>query len=278
MNEEYKRVSRARSKENGIVFYSNEDPWMCYETVVDNCGKIQSAVVPSAISESNEFCGVSISKKVKTDKLCLLVKIVFLVLAIISLVVTNKFSIVLALVYFSVFGVSNLINFAETVREIKLGESKSLGRFHSAEHMAAIAYEKYQRIPTMKELKSASRFEKYCGSKVIINKLLMETLFALTMATSDFVPTQTYLLIVAIDVVILIFQNKFNFLRFLQILLTNKPTEKELEVALEGIKFFDKTESEIRANDVSSYAVKCPTGILFVTISSDDFEGGEDTD
>ena len=39
------------------------------------------------------------------------------------------------------------------------------------------------------------------------------------------------------------------WLRFLQILITTPPTNSEIEVAVEGIKFFEKMEEKISSNE-----------------------------
>ena len=43
--EEKKEIFRARSKENGIVIYSNKNPLLCYEAYIDEKGEIHTSPI-----------------------------------------------------------------------------------------------------------------------------------------------------------------------------------------------------------------------------------------
>ncbi len=244
--EEKKKISCARSKENGIVFYSNKVPVLCYEAYLDKKGEIQTRLLPSKISEWKDYCGMFITVSDEHRKnfiKCL--KGILLVFAILSIIATKNFSIALGLVYFSFLAVEDVVDFGIAAFEIKRGSLKSTGRFHSAEHMAIAAYKKYQRVPTMEEVKKSSRLDKECGSRIIIDPIMLLILLVMIMCSCAYISLFAYFALAAIFIVFVIIEKRYNFFRVFQVLVTNKPTDKELEVALAGIKMFEEMETQL---------------------------------
>ena len=52
-------------------------------------------------------------------------------------------------------------------------KNKNMRKFHAAEHMALSAYERYQRIPTVEEVKQEERFSPICGSNILSENALL---------------------------------------------------------------------------------------------------------
>lgn len=270
--EEKKKISCARSKENGIVFYSNKIPALCYEAYLDDNGEIQTRLLPSMLSEWKDYCGMFITVSDERRKSFITyLKGILLVLAILSIIVTKNFSIALGLIYFSLLAVKDIVDFGIVAFEIKRGNLKSTGIFHSAEHMVIAAYRRYQRVPTMEEVKKSSRFDKECGSRIIIDPIMFLILLTIIMGSCAYIPFFVYFALAAMLIVFIIMEKKHNFLRVFQFLVTNKPTDNELEVALAGIKMFEEMEEQLPNMGM-------PMGMVIMEFHCSDDEHNAETD
>lgn len=254
---EKKQVFKARSKEDGIVFRSNKIPALSYEVSINPKGKIETQMLPTAVSHIKEMevlTNEELNKKRKVELGC---KIAIWILAILSIYISKQVSIAFALIYFSITALRDLLEFCQLSFNLKLGKNKSTARFHAAEHKAVNAYKKKQGIPSMEEVKKASRFDKICGSRKYIDKILFFLLVSIVIALSAFVKIYVHTILVIFVLLTFLLEKKYGMFRFLQILVMNKPTDKELEVALAGIKFFDKMEDDIPEDE-------CCQGIIIM--------------
>lgn len=260
--EDKKKILHARSKEDGIVFYSNKVPVMCYEATLDDEGEIYVRPQPRSWWEEEDYCGMFVPDiRGLQKKLSKYLKIALFILAILSIVITKNVIIAFGLTYFSLLAAEELVELGILAYEIKFGSLKQTGRFHSAEHMAIAAYTKHQRIPTMEEIKEASHFDKECHGKIIIRQVVFVLLLTLIICFYAYLPLFVYFGLIGILLILAVIERKYNFLRVFQVLLTNKPTDKELEVALAGIELFDKLEAKIPEEDI-------PIGMIIVEICS----------
>lgn len=240
-----KTILEARSKRNGIVFYSNKNPFICYEVYIDEKGEIQKEQISRGLSEikDEDLRNAEYSKKMKiTEKR---IKIAMAILGIISMILTKRVNIAFGIMYFSIIALKDLLYFTDSAYQLKCGRMQDLARFHSAEHMVSNAYTKVQRVPTIEEIKKASRFDRYCSSRIYINKILIFGMLSIVICLSGFIPMHIYLMLVAALFIFTIIQQKYNVFRFLQIFCTKKPTDREIEVAQEGIKFFEEMEEKM---------------------------------
>ena len=124
----------------------------------------------------------------------------------------------------------------------RICQSEDIAAFHSAEHMAINAYEKLQRVPTLEEIKNFSRFSRYCGSRFIFSRICSFLMLCFSIAFLSMKYNLLYLISIGIIIVFLIASTKYGLLNFLQIFVTNKPSDKELTVAIEGLKRFEIME------------------------------------
>ena len=171
--EEKKEIFRARSKENGIVIYSNKNPLLCYEAYIDEKGEIHTSPIISVMSELKDFSGTLIATDVKRQiKLTSYLRIALCILSILSIVITQKITIAIGMMYFAICASREVVNLVTFIYDVKIGSRQALGRFHAAEHQALIAYKRYQRIPTMEEVRKETRFDQDCGSRLIIDKVM----------------------------------------------------------------------------------------------------------
>lgn len=127
----------------------------------------------------------------------------------------------------------------------KKGKERAHARYHAAEHMVINAYYKLQRVPTIEETKESSRFSKICGSREIICRIWTYSLASLEMA---FIASKSAIVYFVIFIGTIYFSNlakRKGWLRFLQIFITTSPSDEEIEVAVEGIKYFEKMEEQL---------------------------------
>ena len=65
-----KTILEARSKRNGIVFYSNKNPFICYEVYINEKGEIQKEQIPRGLSEikDEDLSEAKYSEKMKVTE------------------------------------------------------------------------------------------------------------------------------------------------------------------------------------------------------------------
>ena len=134
-------------------------------------------------------------------------------------------------------------------------EEKKLARYHSAEHMVLNAYHKLGKVPSLEEIKTFSRFSKYCGCRVLTSKIIEDiptTLAIAFYAEIHFIP---YILICIFSYIIGRKLLKKDFIKVEQILFTEPPTDLELEVAIKGLETLLKEEEKIKEMMSITYVV-----------------------
>lgn len=231
----------ARSKRNGIVFYSKTLDKLGLEAYYDENGKIQTRNIHTSANDFDDFLEMLYCEKKISNKIIYVINVFIFLLGAILFILLKNYGFFGAAILFVTFSekIFNFINFSISVKS-KNSEDYSLGKFHSAEHMVCKAYEKLKRIPTLDEAKKYSRFHKRCGSKITISNFFF--IIALTCCFPFLFLSAKYLILLVIVALIFYANNNFNILRVLQILITNKATEKELLLAIEGIKAFEIME------------------------------------
>lgn len=231
----------ARSKKNGIVFYSNTNPLIGSETTRDESGEIRTRAVYLPFCEFKDNIGMIREKGKFFDKKAVLI---FDVLLVTVCMLTGNIWFLLAAAYFSItisFDFFELINYIYQMKS-KKGTMQSVAKYHAAEHMVINSYEKLKRIPTFEEVKKASRFSKTCGSRLLINKVVIYLLVSLSMAFVADWNIYLYLLLCVLIPITGIFADKNGWLRFLQVFVTAKPSDEHIELAIEGIKRYEEME------------------------------------
>lgn len=243
--DEKKQTIHARSKENGVVFYSNKFLGLCYEAYTAEDGAVQTGFYPSIINNHTfeNYGGMLLPKDVcKGEKHLLPIKVLISIIGLISILLTHQISIAFALIYFWILVMKDADKLLATSWQIKCGKLKNLGRFHAAKHQVINAYEKLGRIPTINEVKKSSMLSKKCPIESTISQVLHFILLCIVIATCGFTELYVYMSLFALLVLSIILENKFNYLRLMQMIVLNKPTEMELKVVLEGLKYFEHME------------------------------------
>lgn len=253
-----KHILTARSKSDGIVFYSKTVHGLGLEAFYDEDGKIQTRKIPTQLDEFSDFLGTICDTENEkfSEKHILIIDFIVLTLGITLGILLKNFGIFLAALYF--FGNSkSFFNVVNLTYSMKFTKSKNYytGKFHSAEHMVCNAYEKLKRIPNLEEVKRFSRFHKRCGSCSALSNFFFITSFTFCVLFLFELPF--YVFIISSILIIFIVDIKLRWLRFMQILVTNKPSEKELVLAIEGLEAFEKME-ELAKEDLDLIILEPP--------------------
>lgn len=239
----------ARSKKDGIVFYSKTVYGLGLEAFYDDEEQIQFKTIYTELDEFNDYLGMMYfnnSKRFTNKHIITLTGLMF-ILSIILTSLFDNFGFFSSAIIFAMMS-DKIFNFINTSYSIKSKKEKyyALGLFHAAEHMACNAYEKLQRIPTLKEAQSFSRFHQRCGSKSTITNFFF-IITAILFFPLLFLTPQN-LIILLLLILLYILNQRFNVLRFLQILIINKATERELFLAIKGLEEYEKMETLAKDN------------------------------
>lgn len=242
-------VNYARSKKNGIVFQSTVFPMINVEAIRDESGQIRVIVIPGIISELFDFLGTLQEEDNQGQNFKRRIIIADLILIVLSFF-TKNVGLIIAAIYFSLLVSQNFFSFAKVSYEMKSwhGKERSTARYHSAEHMVLNAYRDLKRVPTLEEIKRYSRFSEYCGSRIIIGKIVPYGSLCILLAFSSFIPWPIYFILCFMVSFLVAVANKKGWLKFFQIFITSKPTDAELEVAIEGLKYLQKLDESLESD------------------------------
>ncbi len=218
-----KIIKEAVSKPDGIIFYSNNYPLVGVMSFQDKSGKVQTKKV-IRIEQSNRIT-------LREKQIKLLLEVMLIVIGAIT-----NIGCFMASIYF--------VLFVSTHLTIVLKNDKATGKYHAAEHKAIAAYEKYQRVPNLEEVRTFSRFSPKCGSRFILNGLAKRICFTIDIYVIFQNIIMGIFLLLIIEMIMYI-AKKTGCYKYLQIFVTSKPTDKELEVAIAGLQQFEVMEQEL---------------------------------
>lgn len=240
-----KFVKKARAKEDGIVFYSNVISLIGYYTFRDSNGEIRWTTI---LTNEDELEKIIEDRENRLNKWIII--ILDAILVGIVAIFKNLF-VILGALHFSIFTSRYFFNLINEIYKNKFGEGrfKSKARYHAAEHMVINAYEKLQRIPTIQEARTFSRFYKRCGSNEIIFRTIYYMVLTICFVLIGFLNGWICILIMTISSILIIIADFKKWFRFFQVFFTNVPSDDELEVAIEGLKNSERMEEEISNPD-----------------------------
>lgn len=134
-------------------------------------------------------------------------------------------------------------------------DEKKVARYHSAEHMVLNAYRKLGKVPSLDEIKTFSRFSKYCGSRVLMSKIIAYIPTSLAIAFGDEIHFSAYISIFIISYIMSRKLLKKDFIKVEQILFTEPPTDIELKVAIRGLETLLSEEEKVKEMMSITYVV-----------------------
>ena len=256
-----KIVKHALSLDNGIILYSNIFPILGVKTYYDENDNIR-------YEYTRGYPDNFIFKAVESDNKIRIWAMIFnLALIVFSLfyIDIGKYALVASFYAFIIsHAISDYIAIILWILRHKImkKEGYSLSKFHAAEHMVINAYEKKQGIPTYEEIKKSSRITNDCGSMETFNQIFSKTLFTvLTYLTVEacikfadwFIKTQVdrgplfYIdLVILILSIIIINAYIYILINLIQILVTSKPTDRELRLAEKAINKYEAVERYVK--------------------------------
>lgn len=243
------KIKKARSRKDGIVFYSSGIPLIMVKSTVNEKGEIRTRVIDQITEREEDLKEQEGNKRKNMLIKAYLTDLIILTIMILLKVDTRLFT---GMVTFSIVGTHYLCPVLYNIYNIKY-KYKSLGRFHSAEHMVINAYTNLGRIPTWEELKKSSRFSNHCGSNKANGLIITVTFLSFAGPFLIKMGVVKYLIIMTLIPIIIAVLSYVGAINILQVFVTNKPTDIELRVALEGLKKYDDLERQIQ--DISDIEV-----------------------
>ena len=237
------KIQKTHSRQDGIVFYSGRIPGTAVLSNVMHDGSIRAMPLTVAAEDyENGRFGDDPLKDFDVSKRTLI--IIDILLIVVSILTKNTWYIFGA-IYFAMFASADLIQLFVWIATIKFGKSKSLGRFEAASNMVTNAYNDLKRVPTLEEVRKYSRFSKISPYQKILDANLLILLVLLDILFIGPINVFYYFIfMLGVMVICLLTINGFK-LWFLQIFFTNKPTDLELKVAIQGLRELEHFETSI---------------------------------
>ena len=222
-------IEEAQSMKNGIVFYSMRNEGMRIVTTIDKSNCINTKIVTQK-DLKEEF-------NIKQFMVYWLVEMIPTTI-IITFLIMDK--------YFSAEWKTSLCILYPAIMELweffvwrPEEESK---RFHAAEHMVINAYADLDRIPDIVEIRQYSRFHNQCGTNITTRRVIYILLFWIMLFTPITILGAIILFLLGRKIIKWLFSK--GYLNFLQRFTTSEPTDKELMVAIEGMRAFIEYEQQ----------------------------------
>ena len=240
MTMQIKEIQFAKATQNGVIYYSNEKPFLrAYETTINQNGEIETLE-----RESNPFCytGNFVETEEIEEKFSYLGVLLFDAFLIILFTFLKNEQFFISACIFAL-GVSlRFFRFTNILYQMKTNY-QSTARFFAASNMVRNAYVKLQKVPTIEEAKKCSKISKSCTIAFSLSRLIsnITILIVITLLSSESFVIYT-LLAIGVPVILTLLAN-WGVFDFVQLLFASKPTDKELEVAIEAVKAFEKMEN-----------------------------------
>lgn len=229
------KIGLARSMDNGIEFFSVRHEGYMASSKIDELGNIKTEWTTT---KKDEWTTTKKDEKNKVD-IRVPVYAVILTIPLCFCLIIGEHMLAFRL-FFIQYAFIKLTHFFKT-RVICRKKRKDISRFHSAEHMVVNAYEKLNRVPTLKEIRNYSKFHNHCGTNETTEQVLKCILIVLCSFFSDSLDMLGGICAVNFIVPILL---ECGFLNFLQRYTTMEPTDKELLVAIAGMNVWVENEKK----------------------------------
>lgn len=236
------KIREARSIKNGIIFCSSSIPLIMVKSTINEKGEIRTRVIDQITEREEDLKEQEGNKRKNMLIKAYLTDLIILTIMILLKVDTRIFT---GMVTFSIVGTHYLCPVSYNIYNIKY-KCKSLGRFHSAEHMVINAYNKLDRIPSLEELKKSSRFSNNCGSNKINGIIIIFTFISFAGPFLIRMGVIKYLIIMTLIPITIAILSYVGAMNIFQVFFTNKPNDVELQVALEGLKKYEDLEKQIQ--------------------------------
>ena len=250
---ENKHVNKARSKDNGIVFYSNTFPSIGVESVRKEDGRTYVRIIFNMIQY--DYLDKQAAKKEKRFFDKTKIYIINLLLISSAYLVKDIFY-CLAVCFFVCYVSEHFLKLCECIFKTKRGKMYNKGKMHSAEHQGIKAYEKFQRVPTLEEVRNMSRFASKCDSRIFFREICVKLMLNVIIILGSKLELITIIILLAITTLMWTLGTYLDVFKYLQVLITNPATDEELQVVVEGLKEFDKLEKRLNSDEGALFMTK----------------------
>lgn len=224
------RVKKAFSLYNGICFYSKRDKKHVTVSTIDDDGIISTRLVTK-----KECINLQYEKKDNHDFLLIVPSIVITAIPLYYFKDNKLMTLRIFLLGIIIF---SILAFIENIYQEKKTDSL---KFHASEHMVINAFNHLQRVPTLQEVKTYSRYHKACGTNSITEMIL----YFLIVFLMTYIPSIEYKFVFfCVSLLLLEILSLVGGLNFIQFFTTSPPTDRELSVAIKGIEYWLKYETE----------------------------------
>lgn len=236
--ENHDKIRYMQALENGVIFFPpvGNKAAMC---TIDENDKIQSKLLTYySIFEVYDF----INMKELKNNFNIYKVLIFDVILILIPTILKSANFLIVTAFFSLFISRDFFMLLKIIYEMKSkkGTAKTTAKFVAACNMVTNAYNDLERIPTLEEVKTYSRYSYYSGIADTFKSIIKKFIFLITYILIGLNINPGICFIIAISFLFFInYLFEHGYLTSLQILVTCKPSDKELEVAIEGIKFYD---------------------------------------
>lgn len=227
-----KRVNYAKTNLNSIYFYSNRHKGYAAKAMIDKYGEIKTSF--EKMEENNDT----------KANIIFGIVVILLTLSTYTVWITR-----VILILEAILSLSGFIGIILIGKRNRHGEN--FRRLHGAEHTVVNAYEKLGRIPTVEEASKFSRFNNNCGTNYYSSHFIT----VIVLVIMSFNLTSWYRVIAFFTIIFisnaLVKLGVFNFTQFIT---TQNPKKEELEVAIEGIKLWEKKEEQEAPYDYDDHS------------------------
>lgn len=231
------------SVDNGIIFVSNHNNEKYVFSTVDSKFRVKTVAITKKEYEDKYKSRLEIKIDNFFTKLQKFANIVVVFAIIIMLLFAPRKNLILTIILTScrLYCLFLMLAFIISMLITVLCRDKVFLKFHGAEHMVVNAYKDLERLPTRKELKKYSRFNKDCGG----NLALLLFLNNISLYLCSYLSLGYGILIFCFVLVLTFLGYRKGVFNFIQKLTTLPPTQKELDVARNGLKLWLEKEKEL---------------------------------
>ena len=237
----------ARSFENGIVFYSTVFNNKALKVFYDENDTIKM----ENVTDEYEATVVKDKNYKETKKRYMKqAGVLSVILICLAIALTQNVHWVLAAIFFSLYTSYDVIAFYHMVNHVRKKDEKgrTIARFLAAKQKVLNAYAKKDNsIPNTEEVKKASPFSKDCEVQSTIRTLVHTIIFTGILCLSA-LNAWLYLGVAVIYLILYALETKFSYLRVLQFFFMQEPTDKEIALAIEGLRELEIMENEFSEN------------------------------
>ncbi len=237
--EKLKIIHHMQATENGVIYYYPCATKACTATL-ENDGTIGMMFIPLF---KQIIPNTFIQEEAIEEKFSYIKTLLFDCILIFIAIFWHNENLFLATTMFSLFISLRLFKLLHVIYEMKI--SKRLyqtSKFVAASHMATNAYRKLQRIPTLAEAKKCSKFSTDSKIGMTFARIFSHIAIMIFMLIFEEIsPFGLFLMAIIIPVLSTLLAT-LGIFNFLQTFVTSKPSDKELEVAITGIRLYEKFE------------------------------------